>query len=108
MSYDNTNTGMLAANERREKDTHPTHTGVINVDGREYWLSAWVNEGKEGGKLAGKKYFRLSVKPKEAPQNQARSPHAGTMEGNLQRHALTEDPSDDIPSRSSKTPQTIF
>jgi single-strand DNA-binding protein len=32
-----------------------------------------------------------------APQNQARSPHAGTMEGNLQRHALTEDPSDDIP-----------
>jgi hypothetical protein len=70
MSYDNTNTGMLAANERREKDTHPTHTGVINVDGREYWL---------------------------APQNQARSPHAGTMEGNLQRHALTEDPSDDIP-----------
>jgi hypothetical protein len=27
----------------------------------------------------------------------AKSPHAGTMEGNLARHALTEDPNDDIP-----------
>jgi hypothetical protein len=98
MSYDNTNTGMLAANERRTKDTHPTHTGTINIDGREYWLSAWVNEGKEGGKLAGKKYFRLSVRPKEAPQNQGNvSPHAGTAEGNLARHNASEDFNDDIP-----------
>jgi single-strand DNA-binding protein len=32
-----------------------------------------------------------------APQNQGPSPHAGTMEENLKRHALTEDPDDSIP-----------
>ena len=63
--YDNTNTGILARNSRRESDRHPEYTGSINADGVEYWLSAWVNEGKPGGKLAGKKYFRLSLQPKE-------------------------------------------
>jgi len=67
MSYDNTNSGMLARNDRKEKDTHPDFKGSINVDGKDYWLSAWVKEGKEGGKMAGKKFFSLSVSPKDAP-----------------------------------------
>ena len=65
MSYDNTNSGMLSRNEKKEKDTHPDFRGSINVEGREYWLSAWVKEGKPGGKMEGKKYFSLSVSPKE-------------------------------------------
>ena len=64
--YDNTNKGMLSRNKRREKDSHPTHAGFINVDGKEYWLSAWVHVGKEGSKIAGEKYFSLAIKPKEA------------------------------------------
>lgn len=58
--YDNTNRGALFANTKKTKDTHPTHTGTINVNGVEYWLSAWVKES-----AAGKKYFSLSVKEKE-------------------------------------------
>jgi hypothetical protein len=76
MTYDNTNSGMLARNDRKEKETHPDFKGSINVDGKEYWLSAWVKEGKEGGKMAGKKFFSLSVSPKEqapAPQKKAES-----------------------------------
>ena len=69
MSYDNTNSGMLARNDRKEKDTHPDFKGSINVDGKEYWLSAWVREGKEGGKMAGKKFFSLSVTQKDAPNS---------------------------------------
>lgn len=64
-NYDNTNSGILARNKRKEKDSHPTHTGSINVAGTEYWISAWVKEGKPGSKLEGEKYFSLAVTPKE-------------------------------------------
>ena len=88
MSYDNTNSGMLARNDRKEKDTHPDFKGAINVDGKDYWLSAWVKEGKEGGKMAGKKFFSLSVSPKDAP-----------VSAPVQKKATTFDQlDDDIPN----------
>jgi hypothetical protein len=57
MSYDNTNSGMLARNDKKETEKHPDFKGSINVDGVDYWLSAWVREGKEGGKMEGRKFF---------------------------------------------------
>lgn len=62
--YDNTNRGLLAKNDRKQSDSHPEYTGSININGVEYWLSAWVKVGKNG-RLAGQKYFSLSVKPKD-------------------------------------------
>jgi len=67
MAYDNTNSGILAVNENKTSDNHPGYSGTINVDGVDYWLSAWVKEGKSG-KLEGKKYFSLALKPKEQKQ----------------------------------------
>jgi len=58
------NSGSLFKNDRREKESHPTHTGTIMVNGREYWLSAWTKEAN------GKRFFSLSVKPKEQRQTQ--------------------------------------
>lgn len=71
-NYDNTNSGMLAKNDRKEKDTHPDYRGSINIEGVDYWLSGWIKEGKEGGKLAGRKFFSLSVQRKDEakPQSQ--------------------------------------
>lgn len=65
MAYDKTNTGMLARNERKETDKHPDFRGNINIDGVEYWLSAWVKEGKPGGKMEGRKFFSLSAERKD-------------------------------------------
>lgn len=56
------NSGTLGKNERRQKDTHPTHSGKCQIEGKEYWISAWVKEGPSG------KFFSLSFRPKEAKE----------------------------------------
>lgn len=73
--YDNTNSGALFKNDRKAADTHADWNGSINVEGREYWLNAWVKEKKGDGS----KFFSISVKPKDAaraaaPQARAAAP----------------------------------
>lgn len=100
MAYDNTNSGLLAKNQRKEQDNHPDYTGSINVDGQEYWLSAWIKEGREGSKLEGQKYFSLSVKPKDAqPQRRAPAPAPRAPQQPQRRQQPTSltDMEDDIP-----------
>ena len=89
MAYDNTNSGILSRNERKEQDNHPDFTGTINVDGTDYWLSGWTKEGKEGSKMEGRKFFSLSVKPKDAPKAAAKPAPA--------RKALVLDDDGEIP-----------
>ena len=60
MAYDNTNSGALFRNEKRESERSPEYKGTINIEGVEYWLSSWIKESK-----GGKKYMSLSAKPKE-------------------------------------------
>jgi hypothetical protein len=65
MSEKRDNSGTLGANKRKEKDSHPSHTGQANIIcphcgvPAEHWLSAWVKEGPTG------KFFSLAYKPKE-------------------------------------------
>lgn len=66
--FDNTNSGILHRNNRKTEAKHPDFAGTINVEGREYWLSGWVKDSKEGSKLASSgvdKFFSLAVKPKD-------------------------------------------
>lgn len=56
------NSGTLGRNKRRESDKHPEYTGSAEIDGREFWISAWLKEGSDG------KFFSLSFKPKEQKQ----------------------------------------
>jgi uncharacterized protein (DUF736 family) len=62
--FDNTNRGVLFKNDRKEQDNHPDYKGSINVDGVEFWLSAWIKQGDKG------KFMSLSIKPKEQRQQQ--------------------------------------
>lgn len=57
--FDNTNRGALFKNEEKEQDTHADYRGSINVDGKEFWLNAWLKTSKKGTK-----FMSLSVKPK--------------------------------------------
>lgn len=58
--YDNTNSGALFKNDEKESEKHPDYRGSINVDGTDYWLSAWLKTSKKGAK-----FMSLSVSPKE-------------------------------------------
>jgi len=42
--YDNTNKGAIWKNEKRETDKHPHFKGNANIDGVEYWVSAWKRD----------------------------------------------------------------
>lgn len=84
--YDNTNSGILARNENRKTDKHPEFSGSLNVEGVDYWVSAWVNEGKPGGKMEGKKYFSIKINRKEQQGGTTSRPHP-----------ITDGPFDDIP-----------
>lgn len=74
----NDNSGALFANDKREKDTHPTHTGTATINGVDYWVSAWVKEKN------GRKYFSMSYREKE---------HQGGSKSQRQASRNTEAPS---------------
>ena len=53
------NSGVLFSNDKKDNERAPHYKGNITVDGKDYWLSAWVKEGKSG------KFMGLAVSPKE-------------------------------------------
>ena len=54
------NSGVLFKNDKKDTEKHPDYKGNIMVDGQEYWLSAWIKEGKMG------KFMGLAVSPRDA------------------------------------------
>jgi hypothetical protein len=58
------NSGALFRNERKEKDTHPDYNGNALIGGVEYYISAWLKDGKKG------KFFSFSFKPKDESRQQ--------------------------------------
>jgi hypothetical protein len=46
--YDNTNRGVLFANDKEGNENRPDYTGRINVDGEDRRIAGWL---KESGKV---------------------------------------------------------
>lgn len=61
MEYDNNNRGSLFKNDRKDDAKFPDYKGSINVEGVDYWLSAWIKVSKDGNK-----FMSLSIKNKNA------------------------------------------
>lgn len=54
------NTGSLFLNDRKEKPTHKDYTGSCMIDGKQYWIAAWIHTA-----AAGDKYLSMDFKMKE-------------------------------------------
>ena len=79
--YDDTNRGVLfRSREAPKTDKHPSHSGTINIEGKEYRLSGWMKQSSKSGE----KFLSLAVSPKEKP---APAPKNGNF----------DDMKDDIP-----------
>ena len=93
--YDKTNRGAMFKNDRKETDRHPDMKGSVNIEGREFWVSAWRQTSK-----AGKPYVSLSFTAKEQQGGGPERSYGGGQDRNAPRpqqqslEALTDD---DIP-----------
>jgi hypothetical protein len=69
-TFDNTNRGVLfSERDKKSKDDDRDYSGGINIEGREFWLSAWVKTSKKGNK-----FLSLSIKPKDERQSAGGGP----------------------------------
>lgn len=93
--YDNTNRGGIWINKRKEKDTHPDYTGSVNIDGVEYWVSAW----KRYSAKTGEPFLSLAVKRKdEQPSGGGKKAYDDDFLGATKKSTVGGiDPSDDLP-----------
>lgn len=65
--YDNTNRGSIWTAKSRETDKHPHYTGTANVDGTEYWVSAWAKD-KDANPKAPNLTFSFKLKDNQQIQ----------------------------------------
>lgn len=80
--------GSLFRNERKDRENSPDYTGTIKVNGQEFYMSAWLKEGN------GKKFFSISLKPKDAPQRSQGNQSSGRQEP---QQSFERDIDDDVP-----------
>ena len=68
--YDNTNSGVVFPNDRKQKSSHPDFKGQCTIktpDGElvEYWVNGWEKEGRKGP------FLSLSFQIKEEKKEDA-------------------------------------
>ena len=94
--YDNTNRGSIWKNDKKDTEKHPDFTGTLNVNGVEFWVSAWKRKADASEKTPA---LNFSVKPKEDRGNQ--SPREGAGNQNFSSQGSSggkfNDFDDDIP-----------
>lgn len=73
MAYDKTNRGAIWKNDDKREDNHPDFKGSINVNGQEFWVSAWKRKEGAASKAPA---LSFSIKPKDE-QTSATITHRG-------------------------------
>lgn len=48
--------GYLGSNKNPQNEKSPSHKGKCTIDGKDYWISAWINKGDDGSRYFGLKF----------------------------------------------------
>lgn len=91
--YDETNRGAIWRNDKKETDKHPDFKGNLNVEGVEYWVSAWKKDPEGNPKAPS---LRFSIQKKEDVHNQGVEKATQAID-NTPEFASPTDFDDDIP-----------
>lgn len=65
MTQQRDNSGILFKNDRKEQPNHSDYQGECTIDGKQYFMNAWLKDGKKG------KFMSFSFKPKQASKQPA-------------------------------------
>jgi len=77
------NSGFLFKNDRKQQEKQPDYTGTLNIEGKDFWLSGWIKEGKNG------KFLGLAFSPKD--------PQAPPKTNTFERPKATNFDDEDLP-----------
>jgi hypothetical protein len=69
------NTGSTFKNQKKETDKHPNVTGSCLIDGKEYWMSGWTKQDKNGNA-----WQSWAFKTKEEKQEAKPNPKSNKIE----------------------------
>lgn len=72
-NFDNTNRGSIWKNDKKETEKHPDFTGSLNVEGKEYWVSAWKRRPDQNEKAPALS-FSVKAKDEQKAQQPANNP----------------------------------
>jgi hypothetical protein len=87
--YDNNMRGVLFRNDKqRDGKNDPDYQGNCEVNHVQYWLSAWIKEGKNG------KFMSIAIRPKEGRADDGVHRSANVPDKSMNKAA---DFDDDIP-----------
>jgi hypothetical protein len=77
--FDNTNRGQIWRNEKKTTDSHPDFTGSLNVNGVDFWISAWKRR-PDAPEKAPALSFSIKAKEDAKPAAKPASPPPGNFD----------------------------
>ena len=95
--FDNTNRGQFWKNDKKETDRHPDWKGSINVEGVEYWLSAWNRKPDANPKAPS---VSISIQRKEQQPDAGFQQQQAPQQSQQAVPPATDDLNDAIPFNS--------
>ena len=67
--YDNNLSGVLFKNDKDGNEKRPDYKGSAEIEGVQYWVSAWIRDGAKG------KFMSMKYEAKEKQQAQQSQAH---------------------------------